>query len=120
MHLKVHFYWVFYECFVSITVSNRANQESIQIEPILVEKICNPIQSHELLLWGGVIRMSLESVAIASQFGYILSGPIVDRKFSNDTTSACETRALPITKSMINVMTIDLKLDEIAKSLNKF
>ena len=64
--------------------------------------------------------MSLGSVAIASQFGYILSGPIVDRKFSNDTTSACETRALPITKSMINVMTIDLKLDEIAKSLNKF
>ena len=64
--------------------------------------------------------MSLGSVAIASQFGYILSGPIVDRKFSNDTTSACETRALPITKSMTNVMTIDLKLDEIAKSLNKF
>ena len=64
--------------------------------------------------------MSLGSIAIASQFGYILSGPIVDRKFSNDTTSACETRALPITKSMTNVMTIDLKLDEIAKSLNKF
>ena len=33
---------------VSITVSERADQESIQIEPIVVEKICNPIQSHKL------------------------------------------------------------------------
>ena len=32
----------------SITVSDTANQESIQIEPIVVEKIGNPIQSHEL------------------------------------------------------------------------
>ena len=33
---------------VSITVSERTDQESIQIEPIVVEKICNPIQSHKL------------------------------------------------------------------------
>ena len=33
---------------VSITISDRADQESIQIEPIVAEKICNPIQSHEL------------------------------------------------------------------------
>ena len=33
---------------VSITVSDRTDQEGIQIEPIVVEKICNPIQSHEL------------------------------------------------------------------------
>ena len=33
---------------VRITISDRADQESIQIEPIVVEKICNPIQSHEL------------------------------------------------------------------------
>ena len=32
----------------SIIISDRADQESIQIEPIVVEKICNPIQSHEL------------------------------------------------------------------------
>ena len=140
---------------VSITGSDRADQESIQIEPILVEKICNPIQSHELdisestkmrlnefdfvgtdhtddyilievligldyywsIIMGVVIRTSSEPVAIASKFGYILSGPIEDRKFSNVTTSAC---APPITKSMKNVMTIDLKPDEFTKSLNKF
>ena len=33
---------------ISITVSDRADQGSIQIEPILLEKICNSIQSHEL------------------------------------------------------------------------
>ena len=33
---------------VSITISDRADKESSQIEPIVVEKICNPIQSHEL------------------------------------------------------------------------
>ena len=33
---------------VSTTVSDRADQESIQIESIVVEKKCNPIQSHEL------------------------------------------------------------------------
>ena len=33
---------------VNITVSDRADQESIQVEPIVVEKICNPLQSHEL------------------------------------------------------------------------
>ena len=33
---------------VSITVSDRADQEHIQMEAIVVEKICNPIQSHEL------------------------------------------------------------------------
>ena len=33
---------------VRIIISDRADQESIQIEPIVVEKICNPIQSHEL------------------------------------------------------------------------
>ena len=33
---------------VSITLSDKADQESIQIEPIVVEKICNPIQSNEL------------------------------------------------------------------------
>ena len=49
-----------------------------------------------------------------------LSGPIEDRKFSSVTTSACATRAPPIIKSMTNVMTIDLKPDEITKSLNKF
>ena len=72
------------------------------------------------MLWGGVIRTSLRPVAIASKFGYILSGPIEDRKFSHVTTSACATRAPPITKSMTNLMTIDLKPDEITKSLNKF
>ena len=33
---------------LSIIISDRADQESIQIEPIVVEKVCNPIQSHEL------------------------------------------------------------------------
>ena len=34
---------------VSTTVSDRADQESIKLEPIVVEKKkCNPIQSHEL------------------------------------------------------------------------
>ena len=33
---------------VTITISDRADKESSQIEPIVVEKICNPIQSHEL------------------------------------------------------------------------
>ena len=33
---------------ISITVSERAYQEIIQIEPIVVEKMYNPIQSHEL------------------------------------------------------------------------
>ena len=69
---------------------------------------------------GGVIRTSSGLVAIASRFGYILSCPIEDIKFSNVTTSACATRAPPITKSMTNVMTMDLKSDEITKSLNKF
>ena len=40
------------ECFprdaVSIAISSRADQEIIQIELIVVDKICNPIQSHEL------------------------------------------------------------------------
>ena len=143
---------------VSITVSDRADQESIEIEPIVVEKICNPVQPQELdiaestkmtlnefdladtyhtddeilieiligldyywsIVMGGVIRTSSGPVAIASKFGYILSGPIEDRKFSNVTTSACATRAPPITKSMTNVITTDLKPDEIKKSLNKF
>ena len=69
---------------------------------------------------GGVVRTSLGPVAIASKFGYILSGPIEDRNFSNVTTSACATRDPPITKSMTHVMTTDLKPDEITKSLNKF
>ena len=64
--------------------------------------------------------MSSRTIAIPSKFGYILPGPIEDRKFSNVTTSACATRAPPITKSMTNVMKIDLKPDEITKSLNKF
>ena len=72
------------------------------------------------IVMGGVIRASSRPVAIASKFGYILSGPIEDRKFSSVTTSACTTRAPPITKSMTNVMTIDSKPDEITKSLNKF
>ena len=50
---------------------------------------------------------------------FILPGPIKDRKFSNLTTSACATRAPPIRKSMTNVMTTDLKSNEITKSLNK-
>ena len=33
---------------VTITVSDRADQQSIEIEPIVVEKICNRVQSHEL------------------------------------------------------------------------
>ena len=69
-------------------------------------------------IMGGVIRTSSGPVAIASKFGYILSGSIENRKFSNVTTSACATRAPPITKSMANVMTIDLKPDEITKSPN--
>ena len=32
----------------SITISNRVDQKSIQVEPIVVQKICNHIQSHEL------------------------------------------------------------------------
>ena len=72
------------------------------------------------IVTGGVIRMSSGPVTIASKFGYILSGPIEERKFSNVITSACAKRAPPITKSMTNVMTIDLKPDEITKSLNKF
>ena len=72
------------------------------------------------MLWGRVIRTSSGPVVIARKFGYILSGPIEHRKFSNVTTSACAARAPPITKSMANVMTIDWKLDEITKSLNKF
>ena len=122
---------------VSITVSERADQESIQIEPIVVEKICNPIQSHELditestnmklnefdladtyhtddeilieilidldynwsIVMGEVIRTSSGPVARASKSGYILSGPIEDRKFSNVITSACATRAPPITNA---------------------
>ena len=67
-----------------------------------------------------MIRTSSAPVAIASKFRYILSGPIDDRKFSNVTTSACTTRAPPITKSMANVMTIGLKPHDITKSLNKF
>ena len=122
---------------ISITVSNRADRGSIQIEPILLEKICNSVQSHELdiaestiiklnefdladtyhtddeilieilidldynwsIAMGGVIRTSSGSgpVGRASKSGYILSGPIEDRKFSNVTTSACATRAPPIT-----------------------
>ena len=69
---------------------------------------------------GGVIRTSSGPVAIATKFGYILSGPTDDRKFSNVTISVCATWAPPITKSMTNMMTIDLKPDEITKSLNKF
>ena len=69
-------------------------------------------------IMGGVIRTSSGPVAIASKFGYILSGSIENRKFSNVTTSACATRAPPITKSMANMMTIDLKPDEITKSPN--
>ena len=143
---------------VSIIISDRADQESIRIELIVVEKICNPLQSRELdiaestnmrlnefdsadtyhaddeilidilisldyywgIVMGGVIRTSSRPVAIASKFGYILSGPIEDRKFSSVTTSACATRASPIIKSMTNVMAIDLKPDQITKSLNKF
>ena len=103
---------------VSITVSDRDDQESIQVEPIVVEKIYNPIQSHELdiaentnmrlnefeladtyhtndeilietligfdyywsIVMGGVIRTVSGPVSIISKFGYILSGPIDDRK----------------------------------------
>ena len=54
--------------------------------------------------------MSSGPVAIARELGYILSGPIEDRKFSNVTTSTCAMRPPPITKSMANVIT---------KSLNK-
>ena len=115
---------------VSITVSDRADQESIQIETIVVEKICNPIQSYVLdiaestnirlnefdladtyhtddeisieiligldyyqsIVMVVVIRMRSGPVAIASKFGYILSGLIEDRRFSNFTTSACRTQ----------------------------
>ena len=66
-----------------------------------------------------MIRTSSGSVAIASKFGYILSCPFEDRKFSNVATSAYATRAPPLTENMTNVMTIDLKPDEITKSLNK-
>ena len=69
---------------------------------------------------GGMIRTSSGLVTIASKLGYILSGPIEDRKLSNFTTSASKMRAPPITKSIANVITIDLKPDEITKSLNKF
>ena len=69
---------------------------------------------------GEVIRTSSGPLAVASKFGYVLYGPIEDRKFLNVTTSACATRAPPVTKSMTNVMAIDLKPDEITKSLNKF
>ena len=72
------------------------------------------------IVMGEMIRTSPGPVAIASKVGYILSGPTEDRKFSNIATSACATRAPPITKSMTNAMTIDLKPDEITKSLNKF
>ena len=65
-----------------------------------------------------MIRTSSGTVAIASKFGYILPGSTKNRKFLNVTTRACATRAPPITKSMANVMTIDLKPDEITKSLN--
>ena len=67
-----------------------------------------------------MIRTSSGPVAIASKFGYILSCPFEDRKFSNVATSAYATRAPPLTKNMTNVMAIDLKLVEIMKSLNKF
>ena len=67
-----------------------------------------------------MIRTSPGPVPIASKVEYILSGPIEDRKFSNIATSACAIRAPPITKSMTNAMTIDLKPDEITKSLIKF
>ena len=67
-----------------------------------------------------MIRTSSGPVATASKFRYILSGPFGDRKFSNVTTSACATQALPITKSMTNVMKIDLKPVAITESLNKF
>ena len=40
--------------------------------------------------------------------------------FSNVTTSGYATRAPPITKSMTNVITIDLKPDEITKSIKTF
>ena len=46
--------------------------------------------------------MSSGPVTIARKFGYILSGPIEERKFSNVITSACAKRAPPITKSMTN------------------
>ena len=72
------------------------------------------------IVMGEMIRTSPGPAAIASKVGYILSGPIEDRKCSNIATSACATRAPPITKSMTNAMTIDLKPDEITKSLNKF
>ena len=72
------------------------------------------------MLWGGVIRTISGPVAITRKFGYILSGPTEDRKFSNVTTSVCATQAPTITKSMTNVMKIDLKPDAISKSLNKF
>ena len=54
------------------------------------------------IVTGGVIRMSSGPVTIARKFGYILSGPIEERKFSNVITSACAKRAPPITKSMTN------------------
>ena len=72
------------------------------------------------IVMGEMFRTSPGPAAIASKVGYILSGPIEDRKCSNIATSACATRAPPITKSMTNAMTIDLKPDEITKSLNKF
>ena len=45
------------------------------------------------IVMGGVIRMSSRTIAIPSKFGYILPGPVENRKFSNVTTSACATRA---------------------------
>ena len=95
----------------SITISNRVDQKSIQVEPIVVQKICNHIQSHELdinefdlaytyhtadkilikiligldyywsIVMGGVIRTTSGPVGIANKFRYILSGPIDNRTF---------------------------------------
>ena len=45
------------------------------------------------IVMGEVIRTSLGPIAIAGKFGYILPGPIEDKKFSNVTTRACATQA---------------------------
>ena len=51
----------------NIIISDRADQESIQIDPIVVEKICNPIQSHELDIVGST-KMTLNEFDFADTY----------------------------------------------------
>ena len=88
-------------------------------EEILVEILIG-LDCYWSIVMGGVIRTSSGPLAVASKFAYVLSGPIEDRKVLNVTTSNIYQLAPPVTKSMTNVMTIDLKPYEITKSLNKF